>query len=82
MVGRSSSITGPYVDKNGVNMMSGGGTQMLARNGNEIGPGGEDGLGNGNLAYHFYDGADNGNPKLAIRKITYTNGWPVLGSPR
>jgi arabinan endo-1,5-alpha-L-arabinosidase len=82
MVGRSSSITGPYVDKNGVNMRNGGGSQLLATNGSEIGPGGEDGLGTGNLAYHFYDGNDNGAPKLAIRKVTYSNNWPVLGSKR
>src|ERR1051325_9303791 len=63
MVGRSSSITGPYVDKNGVNMMSGGGTQMLATNGNEIGPGGEAALGTGNLPYHFYHAAGNATPK-------------------
>jgi arabinan endo-1,5-alpha-L-arabinosidase len=82
MVGRSTSITGPYVDKNGVNMMSGGGSQILATNGSEIGPGGEDVLGAGNLAYHFYDGNDGGAPKLAIRPLTYSNGWPVLGAKR
>src|SRR4030095_2663667 len=56
MVGCSTSITGPYVDKNCVNMRNGGGSHLLARNGAEIGPGGQDGLGTGNLAYHFYDG--------------------------
>jgi arabinan endo-1,5-alpha-L-arabinosidase len=80
MVGRSSSITGPYVDKNGVAMLSGGGTQLLAKNGSEIGPGGEDVSSlPGFLVYHFYDGNDNGNPKLAIRSLTFSGGWPVIG---
>ena len=82
MVGRSSSITGPYLDKNGINMLNGGGSQVLATNGSEIGPGGEDVFGSGNLAYHFYDGNDNGAPKLAIRPLSFSNGWPVLGAKR
>ena len=39
MVGRSRSITGPYVDRNGVAMTSGGGTQVLAGHGSIHGPG-------------------------------------------
>jgi hypothetical protein len=82
MVGRSSSLTGPYADQNGVAMMSGGATQLLATNGNEIGPGGGDVSSlPGYYAYHFYDGAANGASKLQIRPITYSNGWPVLGAP-
>lgn len=82
MVGRSSSITGPYLDQNNVNMLSGGGTQLLATNGNEIGPGGGD-LNSlpGYYAYHFYDGAANGAAKLQIRPINYANNWPVFGAP-
>lgn len=82
MVGRSSSITGPYTDQNNTAMMSGGGTQLLATNGNEIGPGGGDVSSLlGYYAYHFYDVAANGAAKLQIRPITYTNNWPVLGAP-
>jgi beta-xylosidase len=82
MMGRSSSITGPYTDQSGVAMMNGGGTQLLATNGNEIGPGGGDVSSlPGYYAYHFYDGAANGASKLQIRPITYSNSWPVLGAP-
>ena len=82
MMGRSSSLTGPYTDQSGVAMMSSGGTQLLATNGNEIGPGGGDVSSlPGYYAYHFYDGAANGASKLQIRPITYSNGWPVLGAP-
>src|ERR1041384_4087873 len=41
MVGRSSSITGPYVDRSGVAMTSGGGTEILATHGSIHGPGGQ-----------------------------------------
>ncbi len=82
MAGRSSSITGPYTDESGVAMMSGGGTQLLATNGNEIGPGGGDVSSLPDYyAYHFYDGAANGASKLNIRPVTYPNDWPVLGAP-
>ena len=82
MMGRSSSITGPYTDQSGVAMLSGGGTQLLATNGNEIGPGGGDVSSlPGYYAYHFYDGAANGASKLQIRPVTYSNSWPVLGAP-
>ena len=39
MVGRSTSVTGPYVDRNGTAMTSGGGTQILAGHGSIHGPG-------------------------------------------
>ena len=38
-VGRSTTITGPYYDKEGISMMSGGGSLFLAGNGRWIGPG-------------------------------------------
>ncbi len=78
-VGRSTSLTGPYLDKNGNNCASGGGTVFLKSTGRYIGPG-HYGYGCGKLTYHFYDGNDNGTPKLAINTVTWTNGWPVAGT--
>jgi arabinan endo-1,5-alpha-L-arabinosidase len=76
-VGRSTSITGPYVDKNGVSLMSNGGTTFLPnRDGRFIGPG-HVGLGEGKLTYHFYDGNDNGAAKLRITTLSWINGWPA-----
>ena len=76
-VGRSTSITGPYVDQNGVSLMSGGGTTFLPnRDGRYIGPG-HVGYGEGKLTYHFYDGNDNGAAKLRITTLSWSNGWPV-----
>jgi arabinan endo-1,5-alpha-L-arabinosidase len=39
VVGRSRSITGPYVDKDGIDMQNGGGSMFMAGAGVEIGPG-------------------------------------------
>ena len=76
-VGRSTSITGPYVDKNGNGVINGGGTTFLPnRDGRFIGPG-HVGYGEGKLTYHFYDGNDNGNARLRITTLSWNNGWPV-----
>jgi arabinan endo-1,5-alpha-L-arabinosidase len=80
MVARSTSVMGPYVDKNGVNVLTGGsgaGSVFLPnRDGRYIGPG-HVGYGEGRLTYHFYDGNDNGAPKLRVTTMSISNGWPV-----
>lgn len=83
MVGRSAVVTGPYVDKTGVDMLKGGGTQLLATEHEFIGPGGQDVMSDdatNRLIYHYYDGTDAGKSKLALRDITFdVDGWPLLG---
>jgi arabinan endo-1,5-alpha-L-arabinosidase len=80
VMGRSTSVTGPYLDKNGVSVLSGGssaGSLFLPnRDGRYIGPG-HVGYGEGRLTYHFYDGNDNGAPKLRVTTMSFVNGWPV-----
>lgn len=84
-VGRSVDITGPYLDAAGRPMLEGGGTVLLATDGPAIGPGGqsvycapEADL----LVYHYYDGADNGRPRLEIRALEWSaEGWPLPGPP-
>jgi arabinan endo-1,5-alpha-L-arabinosidase len=79
VVGRSTSPFGPFTDKNGVNLKSGGGTTVLATQGNYIGPGHLSRItGTQKGAVHYYDGADNGNPKLEIVYFTWSSGWPTL----
>jgi arabinan endo-1,5-alpha-L-arabinosidase len=82
IMGRSTSVTGPYLDKNGVSVLTGGsgaGSVFLPnRDGRFIGPG-HVGYGEGRLTYHFYDGNDNGAPKLRVTTMAITNGWPVAG---
>ncbi|CAM4469414.1 glycoside hydrolase family 43 protein [Paenibacillus tarimensis] len=74
--GRSKSITGPYVDKNGVSMMNGGGTVLDAGNDKWRGPGHQD-VYNNIIVRHAYDAEDNGAPKLLINDLYWdSNGWP------
>jgi arabinan endo-1,5-alpha-L-arabinosidase len=85
MVGRASTITGPYTDKAGTAMTKGAAVELLASSGRYIGPGGGTAFANGDAhyyAFHYYDGNDNGTAKLQIRPITFgSDDWPVLGDP-
>ncbi|MET8471553.1 arabinan endo-1,5-alpha-L-arabinosidase [Streptomyces sp. NPDC006422] len=79
-VGRATSVTGPYYDKNGVAMTNNGGTPVLESHGRYIGPGGQSIMSDvdGDLiVYHYYDGQDNGTPKLGINLLDWSSGWPV-----
>jgi arabinan endo-1,5-alpha-L-arabinosidase len=85
-VGRSKAITGPYLDKDGVDLRKGGGSLLLETDGTHIGPGHAGVLKDGDrywLSYHFYDGEQNGRPRLAIRPLEWAaDGWPrVAGKP-
>lgn len=80
MVGRSANINGPYTDRNGVAMTSGGGTQVLAAHGSIHGPGHQAVIndnGQEMLFYHYY--ANNGASFLGINPIGYDSaGWPFV----
>ncbi|MEU4220509.1 arabinan endo-1,5-alpha-L-arabinosidase [Actinoplanes sp. NPDC026623] len=80
MVGRSTSVTGPYVDRNGTAMTSGGGTQMLATHGSIHGPGHQAVFADTDsdvLVYHYY--ANSGASYLGINLIGYDSaGWPFV----
>ncbi|MEU4520304.1 arabinan endo-1,5-alpha-L-arabinosidase [Amycolatopsis sp. NPDC024027] len=80
LVGRSTSVTGPYADRTGVGMNSGGGTEILAGHGGIHGPGHEAVLADNDgdlLVYHYY--ADNGASLLGINRLTYDSaGWPSV----
>lgn len=82
-VGRSESITGPYLDRNGVDMREEGGTLLLGTQGNFIGPGHvgifrHDGI--DWLTVHFYDGAtERGTSTLGMARIEWGDqGWPAV----
>jgi arabinan endo-1,5-alpha-L-arabinosidase len=83
MVGRSKQVTGPYVDKNGVNMVNGGGSLLVQGDkANWYGTGhnavysfeGKD-----YIICHGYDAKDNGKSKLIMHALSWDKeGWPVI----
>jgi arabinan endo-1,5-alpha-L-arabinosidase len=79
-VGRSPRITGPYLDRDGNDMLHGGGTLFLATSGRFIGPGHAaifSERGTNWLSYHYYDGANRGMPTLRVRPLVWdSTGWP------
>jgi len=80
MVGRSHSVTGPYVDADGTPMLDGGGTALLTGNGRWFGPGGESVLQQKDgdiVVFHAYD-STTGQPYLQISTIAWVNGWPKV----
>jgi arabinan endo-1,5-alpha-L-arabinosidase len=81
-VGRSSNPTGPYVDRNGVAMTAGGGTQILGTHGYVMGPGGQTVIHDSDgdvLVYHYYDANLNGTAQLGLNHLAWdSNGWPTV----
>jgi len=81
-VGRSDSITGPYVDKSGVEMTGGSGSLLLQKEGRFIGPGHTGILEEGGrhwISYHFYDGDRDGLPWVDMRRLMWdVDGWPTV----
>jgi arabinan endo-1,5-alpha-L-arabinosidase len=84
-VGRSSTITGPYRDRDGLDMIGGGGTLVLGSQGRFIGPGHAGIVSDGAqewFSFHYYDGANRGRPALGVRELAWDNeGWPVVAGP-
>jgi arabinan endo-1,5-alpha-L-arabinosidase len=81
-VGRATSPTGPYYDRDGTPMTEGGGELLLAGHGRYVGTGGQSVLrdrGRDVLVYHYYDAADEGRPKLGLNALTWgKDGWPAV----
>ena len=85
-VGRSATLAGPYLDRDGVDLLDGGGTLVLDQAGEIlgnprfIGPGHAglwvDPSGRHHFTFHYYDGADNGTSKLGEILMTFPDGWP------
>lgn len=83
IVGRSTNPTGPYLDRGGLNLNSGGGTILLSSHSNIYGPGGQSVMTVGTqslLVYHYYDGDNNGTPTLGLNNLYFdsSSGWPYI----
>lgn len=79
--GRATNITGPYYDRNGVNMMNGGGTILDQSTTRWRGPGAPEPFNTGNgwiMVHHAYDANNNGTATLRIKDLYWdTAGWPT-----
>lgn len=83
-VGRSTKVTGPFIDNVGVDMIKGGGKLFVGSSGRVIGPGhfGLIDLGNGveKFSLHWEADLDRGGASvLDIRPLLWKDGWPVAG---
>lgn len=83
IVGRSEKLKGPYLDKQNIPLLRGGGSILMEGDENWYGVGhnavahidGKD-----YLVYHGYDASDEGKPKLQISVLQWdSTGWPVVG---
>lgn len=82
IVGRSTSPTGPFYDRGGLDLMDGGGTILLSTHGTIYGPGGQSVLLVGSqpvMVYHYYDGSNSGTPTLGMNDLRFdSDGWPTV----
>ena len=78
VVGRADQVTGPYVDREGIALLDGGGTTVLDADGDvHVGPGGQS-VADGTLAVHYYDRRLDGAFQLALLPLTWdAEGWPT-----
>jgi len=82
--GRSEKITGPYLDKEGKSMRTGGGSILMAGDENWYGVG-HNGFatidGKDYILFHAYDAKDNGRSKLRIFELLWDKDhWPIVGN--
>jgi arabinan endo-1,5-alpha-L-arabinosidase len=83
-VGRSTSVRGPYVDKAGTKMTSGGGTLIVQGNSTWTAPGHNAVLATADGTYNIYHALDANHtyPVLRVSQLALDgDGWPVSGGP-
>jgi arabinan endo-1,5-alpha-L-arabinosidase len=83
-MGRSRTVSGPFLDNMGIDMLQGGGKLFVGSGGRYIGPGhfGLLDLGDGveKFSLHFEADLDRGGRSvLDIRPLLWRDGWPVAG---
>ena len=83
-VGRSKTVTGPFLDNMGIDMLKGGGKLVVAANDRYVGAGhfGREVLGEGveKFSCHYEADLDRGGASiLDIRALLWKDGWPVAG---
>lgn len=83
--GRADKVTGPYKDRGGADMATGGGTILLERYGRYVGPGGGEAFQDLNrvrFVHHYYDNAGDKYNHIHIRDVVFTeDNWAEMGQP-
>jgi arabinan endo-1,5-alpha-L-arabinosidase len=84
VVGRSTSVQGPYLDRNGLSLQQNGGTLVAEGDATDWFAVGHNAVVRDDdrdlLIMHGYDRNDKGRSKLIIRVLTWdAAGWPSLG---
>ena len=83
--GRADKVTGPYKDRAGYSMTSGGGTILLERYGRYVGPGGGEAFQDLNrvrFVHHYYDLNGDKYNHIHIRDVVFTeDNWAEMGQP-
>lgn len=84
VVGRSRSVTGPYIDNIGRDMMQGGGRMVISAGDHVCGPGhfGRTVIDEGVevMSCHYEADFDQGGRSvLGLRPLLWKNGWPMAG---
>lgn len=81
IIGRSITIDGPYIDKDGKLMNEGGGSLFLQGNDRWAGVG-HNGVANIDgkdiIVFHGYDRNEKGRSKLIIKELNWIDGWPKV----
>ncbi|HEY4208753.1 MAG TPA: arabinan endo-1,5-alpha-L-arabinosidase [Puia sp.] len=83
MVGRSRSVQGPYLDRDGIPMVMGGGALVLRGDPEWYGVGHNAVIsaeGGDWLIFHGYDAKDRGRPKLRIEQLQWIDDWPTVST--
>ena len=85
VVGRSRDVRGPYLDREGEDMVHGGGTLVIQgfEESDRWAAGGHNDVvtlrGTDHLVFHAYDARDEGRSKLLVREIRWDeHGWPTV----
>ena len=83
--GRADNVTGPYKDRAGYSMASGGGTILMERYGRYVGPGGGEAFQDLNrvrFVHHYYDLNGDKYNHIHIRDVVFTDdNWVEMGQP-
>jgi len=81
-VGRSKSPTGPFIDKDGNDLVDQGGSLVIETKGRYIGPGHASIYrhtdGRYAFSFHYYDGDSKGRARLAVRNLSWPEDWPAV----